>query len=149
ANVEKAAIGTPPGGAPAPSAPPALKKVRTPGKRTVEEVGAFLSEPPERFIKTLLYTTNTGETVAALVRGDHELSETKVGDALAVGWVAMADAETVQRLTGAEVGFAGPVGLRVRTIADHALRRVTGAVTGANETDHHLVDVSQERDFAD
>ena len=64
-------------------------------------------------------------------------------------WVAMADAETVERLTGAAVGFAGPIGLRLRCIADAGLRGITGAVTGANETDYHFVDVDQERDFAE
>jgi len=146
ANVEMAAIGmrTENTGA-VPTQ--ALRKVRTPEKRTVEEVAAFLSEPPERFIKTLLYITNSGETVAALVRGDHELSEVKLRNALGVAWVAMADAETVERVTGAAVGFAGPVGLQVRMVADHALRGITGAVTGANETDHHFVGVEQQRDF--
>jgi prolyl-tRNA synthetase len=86
--------------------------------------------------------------VAALVRGDHELSDIKLRTLLGVEWVALADAETVQRLTGAEVGFAGPIGLKVRTVADQALRGITGAVTGANETDHHYVDVDQARDFA-
>jgi prolyl-tRNA synthetase len=146
ANVEKAEIGrrgSTGGGTPSP-----LKKVRTPEKRTVEEVAAFLSEPPERFIKTLLFVTSTGESVAALVRGDHELSEIKLRTALGVPWVAMADADTVQRVSGAEVGFAGPLGLSVRMVADEALRGITGAVTGANETDHHFVDVSQTRDFA-
>ena len=149
ANVEKAEIGPSvssgdrsPGAAPA-----ALKKVRTPEKRTVEEVAAFLAEPPERFIKTLLYLTNTGEPVAALVRGDHELSEIKLRSALGVEWVAMADSTMVERLTGAAVGFAGPVGLAVRMLADQALRGITAAVTGANETDHHFVDVDQARDF--
>jgi prolyl-tRNA synthetase len=154
ANVEKAEI--------APAGPAAgdggtrpdvarglLKKVRTPGKRTVEEVGAFLAEPPERFIKTLLCTTSDGDTVAALVRGDHELSEIKLRNLLGAQWVAMADAETVERLTSAAVGFAGPIGLRLRCIADAGLRGITGAVTGANETDYHLVDVDQERDFAE
>ena len=145
ANVEKAEIGPRPSPAAATTNP--LKKVRTPEKRTVEEVAAFLAEPTERFIKTLLCVTSTGDTVAALVRGDHELSEIKLRTILGVPWVAMADAATVQRVTGADVGFAGPVGLGVRLIADEALRGMTGGVTGANETDHHLVDVSQTRDF--
>jgi prolyl-tRNA synthetase len=149
ANVEKAeiapAVGV--GGTRCGAAPGPVKKVRTPGKRTVEEVGAFLAEPPERFIKTLLCTTSDGDTVAALVRGDHELSEIKLRNLIGVQWVAMADAETVERLTGAAVGFAGPIGLRLRCIADAALRGITGTVTGANETDYHFVDVDQERDF--
>ncbi|MFI5366592.1 MAG: proline--tRNA ligase [Candidatus Binatia bacterium] len=148
ANVEKAEIGHSRDTAAHPAAAP-LKKVRTPEKRTVEEVAAFLAEPPERFIKTLLCVTASGETVAALVRGDHELSEIKLRNLLGVSWVAMADAPTVERITGAAVGFAGPVGLRVRTIADVALHGMTGGVTGANETDHHFVDVDQQRDFPD
>ncbi|HEX7410008.1 MAG TPA: proline--tRNA ligase [Candidatus Binatia bacterium] len=151
ANVEKAeiapAVGI--GGTRLGATPGPLKKVRTPEKRTIEEVGAFLAEPPERFIKTLVYMTSTGDTLAALVRGDHELSETKLRTFLSVEWVALADAETVERLTGAAVGFAGPIGLPARRIADASLRGITGAVTGANETDHHFVDVDQQRDFGD
>jgi prolyl-tRNA synthetase len=147
ANVEKAEIGR----RPVASGPPAnpLKRVRTPEKRTVEEVAAFLAEPPERFIKTLLVVTGAGDIVAALVRGDHELSEIKLRNWLGVEWIAMADADTVQRVTGADVGFAGPIGLQARIVADEALRDMTGGVTGANETDHHFVDVSQRRDFPD
>jgi prolyl-tRNA synthetase len=156
ANVEKADIGASADGR-APSeggtrhggAPAAVKKVRTPGKRTIEEVGAFLAEPPERFIKTLLCTTSDGDTVAALIRGDHELSEIKLRNVLGVQWVVMADAETVERLSGAAVGFAGPIGVRLRCIADAGLRGITGAVAGANETDYHFADVDQERDFPD
>ena len=147
ANVEKAEIGRRPVASGSAANP--LKKVRTPEKRTVEEVAAFLAEPPERFIKTLLVVTSAGDTVAALVRGDHELSEIKLRNWLSVPWIAMADADTVQRITGAAVGFAGPIGLQGRIVADEALRGMTGGVTGANETDHHFVDVSQTRDFPD
>jgi prolyl-tRNA synthetase len=147
ANVEKAEIG--PRGAPYSGPSMTLKKVRTPEKRTVEEVAAFLAEPPDRFIKTLLFVTNSGETVAALVRGDHDVSEVKLRTALGATWVAMADADTVTRVTGAAVGFAGPIGLRARIVADQALRGITGAVTGANEDDQHLVGVDQARDLPD
>ena len=83
------------------------------------------------------------------MRGDHELSEIKLRTVLGVEWIVMADAETVQRLTGAEVGFAGPIGLQVRAIADQSLRGCSGAVAGANETDHHYAGVDQARDFPD
>jgi prolyl-tRNA synthetase len=124
-----------------------LRKVATPGLHSVEEVSAFLGVPPDRFIKTLLYGTDGGETVAAAVRGDHTLSEAKLQQALGCQAVAMADAATVERHTGAAVGFAGPVGLRIRVLADNALRGLAGAVAGANETDHHVVDVVQGRDL--
>jgi prolyl-tRNA synthetase len=147
ANVDKAEIGSPAPAAAGTAQP--LKKVRTPEKRSIEEVAAFLAEPPERFVKTLLYATNTGDTVAALVRGDHELSEVKLRTALGATWVTLADSEAVERLTGAGVGFAGPIGLGIRVLADQALRGLSGGVCGANETGHHYVDVSQERDFPD
>jgi len=147
ANIELAGIAAVPPPVHAETLRP-MRKVATPGQRTVEEVSAFLGVPPDRFIKTLLYLTDTGEPVAALVRGDHELSEAKLVQALGSQWVTMAGPEVVEQQTGAAVGFAGPIGLRIRMLADHGLHALVGAVAGANETDYHLVDVAQERDLS-
>jgi len=146
ANVEKAAlrrrevepIATPAG-------QPQL--VDTPGQRTVEEVSVALGVPAERFIKTLLFVTDGDEVVAALVRGDHELSEDKLVAALGCEWVAMAESAAVEDHTGAAVGFAGPIGLKIRMVADFSLDGTAGAVCGANQTDRHLMDVDQRRDL--
>ena len=146
ANVEKAGIQVVPAPAHDGTLRP-MRKVATPGQRTVEEVSIFLGVPPDRFIKTLLYVTDSGEVVAAVVRGDHELSEAKLQQALGCQSVTMADAATVEKHSGAAIGFAGPIALRVRVVADHAIGRLVGAVAGANETDQHLVDVAQERDM--
>jgi prolyl-tRNA synthetase len=126
----------------------ALERVTTPGRRTVEEVSAFLGLPAERFVKTLLFQTAAGAAVAALVRGDHEVSAVKVKTALGGTPVALADEATVERVTGAPVGFAGPVGLRVRILADASLRGTRGAVSGANRADEHVLNVDLERDVA-
>ena len=126
-----------------------LRTVATPGQRSIEEVSAFLGLPPDRFLKTLLYVTDSGEPVAAIVRGDHALSEAKLLRVLDRPSVAMADAETVERQTGAAVGFAGPIGLRMRVVADHAIRGLAGAVAGANATDSHVVDLAVARDLPD
>jgi len=146
ANVEQAGIQDVPPPTHAETLRP-LRKVATPGRRSVEEVSDFLGIPPDRFIKTLLVVTDAREPVAALVRGDHELSESKLVQALGCQSVTMADAATVERHTGAAVGFAGPIGLRVRVLADQAVRGLAGGVIGANETDQHLVDVAQQRDL--
>jgi prolyl-tRNA synthetase len=147
ANVEKAAVGaTPPAGTPDGQAVP-TRKVHTPELRTVEEVARFLGEAPERFIKTLLYQTDGGDVVAALVRGDHELSEAKLRQRLGAQAVALADAAVVERVTGAPVGFVGPVGLSARTIADGAIAGLRHGVTGANERDYHLTGIDQSRDL--
>ena len=143
-------------GAPAPSANPktselhALKKVPTPGKRTIEEVSAFLDKSANRFLKSLVYvaTSGTEDTVVlAIVRGDHELNEVKLARALGASEVRMADAETVRKATGADVGFAGPVGYKGRLVVDRAAADVPGGVSGANETDHHFINVVFGRDY--
>ncbi|MEO6026672.1 MAG: proline--tRNA ligase [Candidatus Binatia bacterium] len=146
ANVEKAGIGD--GTPPAAAEPTSLVDVPTPGQRTIEEVSAFMKMKPHRFIKTLLYVA--GDTVVvALVRGDHALSEAKLKDVLGTPGVELAPESTVEAVTGAPVGFAGPIGLKgkVRLLADHALAGITAAVSGANKADVHVKGVSASRDF--
>ncbi len=144
ANAEKAEV--------KPLPPPAanggaLERVATPGQRTVAEVSAFLGVPAERFVKTLIYQGADGDAVAVLVRGDHEVSETKLRAALGGEPVALADEATVERITRAPLGFAGPVGLEGRVLADASLRGIRGAVSGANRADEHIVNLEQARDF--
>jgi len=127
---------------------PPAEKVATPNARTVEEVCAFLHTTPDRLVKTLLMRVD-GKPVAALVRGDRELNPYKLMHALNGESVEMLDAETIQRLTGAPVGFAGPVGLPadLPLYADYELRGLQDFITGANEADAHLIHVCWGRDF--
>lgn len=124
-----------------------MEKVHTPGMKTIEEVSAFLSVSPDRMVKTLLYEADD-RVVAVLIRGDHELNEVKLKSHLGVDKLALADEETVRKVTGAEVGFAGPVGLSVDIVADQAVAMMTEAVVGANETDAHYVHAVPGRDFS-
>lgn len=124
-----------------------LKKVHTPDQRTIEQVSTFLGESPERFVKTLIYVTDTGTVVAALVRGDHELSEPKLKTALGCQWVALADEDTVVRTTGAPVGFAGPIDIKATLVSDNALQGAVGMVCGANERDYHQTGLDFGRDL--
>ena len=147
ANVQKAEIkARPHSGRDLKETAAAHRKVATPGKKTVAEVSEFLTLPPERFIKTMVYKAD-GELVAVLVRGDHEINEVKLKDALSAEAVALASEAEVERATRVPTGFLGPIGLKLRTIADHAIQGMRGAVTGANEADAHFVDVDQEREF--
>ena len=145
ANVEKAELVPP--AAPLATHGAALTPVETPDQRTIEEVSIFLGEPPERFVKTLLYETDTGAVVAALVRGDHELSEPKLKNLLGCQWVALAAEETVHKATGAPTGFAGPLQIEARLISDQTLRGAAGLVCGANERDTHLTGLAIARDL--
>jgi len=148
ANVERAElVGA--GGASA-GPPPAIKEKRrvpTPGKKTVEEVTAFLKVPATRLVKTLLYRAD-GKTVAVLIRGDHEVNEIKLKKTLGATDLVMVDAATVEKLTGAPVGFAGPIGLKeVPLIADLSVRGLVNVVVGGNAADTHWVDATPGRDF--
>ncbi|HEY2386145.1 MAG TPA: proline--tRNA ligase [Candidatus Binatia bacterium] len=151
ANIEKASIGGAAAAAAAPATGGAARKVATPGQRAVEEVSAFLKVPAARFVKSLVYVVDGDEPVLAMVRGDHALSEAKLKEALGAQTVALASEDVVTRVTGAPIGFAGPIGLpgTVRRIADRGLVGLDDGVAGANEVDQHLVGVDWARDLAD
>lgn len=122
------------------------KEILTPHKRTIQEVSSFLNIDPNRMVKTMLYVSN-GEPVAVLLRGDHEVNETKLKKVLGQDTVTLADQNTIEHITGAPVGFAGPIGLRTRIIADQAVSSLHNFVTGANKSDTHLLNVNPGRDF--
>lgn len=123
-----------------------LKKVHTPDSRTIEELVGFLKAEPKDFVKTLIYNAD-GKAVAVLIRGDRELNETKLQNLLDCVELDMADAETVRRVTNAEVGFAGPIGLNIEVIADNEIEGMKNFIVGANETGYHLTGVNPGRDF--
>ena len=123
-----------------------MEEVATPGKTTIAEVTEFLGAAPQQCIKTMIYLAD-GEPVAALVRGDHELNEIKFQRVLGCASLELADTATIERVTGAPVGFAGPVGLRIPVVADHAATEVVNAVVGANKADYHIKNVNIGRDF--
>ncbi|HRX85423.1 MAG TPA: proline--tRNA ligase [Phycisphaerae bacterium] len=137
ASVEKAAE----------AAPAELKEVHTPHLSTIEQVSAFLKCRPADMIKTLIYDAD-GTVVVALVRGDHEINESRLRRHVGANALALAAPATIEKVTGAAVGFAGPVGLKgVRIVADQAVTVMQNAVTGANKTDYHLTGVNIGRDF--
>jgi prolyl-tRNA synthetase len=148
ANVEKAEIRHRlPEGRDLAKETPELEKVATPGKKSVAEVADFLKLPPRRFIKTLVYRTDGNQLVAALVRGDHEINETKLKTLLGCNEVALADDAVVRAATQIVPGFLGPIGMKLPVVADLAIQGIQGAATGANEADAHYINVDQERDF--
>ncbi|MEK7732322.1 MAG: proline--tRNA ligase [Planctomycetota bacterium] len=144
ANLERAAVAPlsdPHDGGNAP-----LREVHTPGFKTIDEVSGFLKCEPRKMIKTIIYEAD-GSPLVALVRGDHEVNEAKLGRFAGVGKVTPAGPDLIRKLTGAEVGFAGPVGLNAQVIADQAVTVMRDAVTGANKTDYHITGVNAGRDF--
>ena len=124
-----------------------LAKRDTPGRKTVEEVSAFLGVEPARLLKSLVFFAG-GEAVLAVVPGDRELNEAKLARALGHPAPRLATAEEIQRLTGGPMGFTGPVAApdSLRTILDASLSEDRNYVTGANAADTHLVNVRLGRD---
>jgi prolyl-tRNA synthetase len=145
ANLEVAAPPEPPA-APTTTSTPSPEKVHTPGHGGIQDVAAFLGAPPERFLKSLVYLAGK-ELVLVVVRGDHDVNELKLARALDVGEVFLASPADVQKATGAALGFAGPVGFAGRVLIDPDAAVVRDGITGANETDHHLLHVEHGRDF--
>ena len=123
-----------------------IQKVLTPEKRTVEEVTQFLNVSPQDLVKTLIFESDKG-CVAALVRGDQEISEKKLKAIWGSENIQLASEETVEEITHAPKGFAGPTGLSVPILADLDIQEMVNFVTGANEKDAHLIHVNAGRDF--
>ena len=146
ANVERAeAIPPPPK---EPSVLKGLEKVSTPNAKSVEDLCALLQTEATRVVKTLLYQTGENQITAVLIRGDHQANEIKIQRFLGLHDLPLASAELVTKVTGAPVGFVGPVGLsNVRILADHAIGTLTNFIDGGNELDVHLINVNATRDF--
>ncbi|HWP48270.1 MAG TPA: proline--tRNA ligase [Candidatus Limnocylindrales bacterium] len=124
-----------------------LEKIYTPQVKTIQDLTTFLSAKPDQMVKTLIFQVD-GRPVAVLVRGDHEINPVKLKNLLGADVVEMADEETVRRVSGAPIGFAGPVGLKgIEIIADFAVQGMSNFITGANEADRHLKNVNLNRDF--
>ena len=123
-----------------------MEKVSTPDIKTIEALSDFLNTPPQNLVKTLIFESDKG-VVAALVRGDHDVNEIKLMTVLDVSRAELASDEVVERETHSPKGFAGPLGLKVPIIADHALKTMVNFVTGANEKDAHMINVNVNRDF--
>ncbi len=147
ANLEKAVtVARPPEGPDPPGADPP-EEFSTPGRRTIEEVSEFDGLPASSHIKALVMVTGDGPLMV-LLRGDHQLSATKIAAVTGDSAVRPAHPEEVERWTGAPVGFVGPVGCGdMPLLADNALSGRRNLVIGACRRDFHLCNVTPGTDF--
>jgi prolyl-tRNA synthetase len=128
--------------------PGTLGEVHTPGMTTIEQVSEFLGVEPGALVKTLLYRSG-GRDIALLVPGDREVNDIKLVHILGDQDIRFLTPEEIEDLTGAPVGFSGPVGLSgdVRVIADNLIKGYREMIVGANKPDTHLTGVAEGRDF--
>ncbi len=167
ANTERATCQALPPAGPGAEADEPIREVHTPAAGRVEDVCRLLGIGPERMLKTLIFralprsavsgsrppaTPPRREIVVALVRGDHELNEHKLAKVTGLK-LELADAGTIEQLTGAAVGFAGPQGLSERLaegdllVIDRDAASMPSAASGANRTDYHILGLQPGRDF--
>ncbi len=133
------------------SEPLPLEKVHTPGMKTIEEVAGFLGVKPENTGKAVFYQdAHTGELIFVLIRGDFEVNEVKLANALKVPELKFADDAAIEA-AGAVPGFASPVGIdpgRARIVVDRSAAESGNLVVGANEADFHYRNFNFDRDLA-
>ena len=146
ANTERAETGRTPSEITSPADMNETAIVETPAAGSIEQVTRMLECSSRQMIKTLVYSVD-GDPVAVLVRGDHEANEAKIRRALKAEVIELASPAVIQQTTGAPMGFAGPVGLSCRIVADHDVPLISNAITGANQADAHLTGVNVGRDY--
>ena len=122
------------------------EKVSTPNVKTIEDLISFFHCSPKEFVKTLILQADE-KLVAVILRGDRELNKTKLQNHLGCIALELADRDSVIRATGAEVGFAGPIGLKLEIYADSEVLGMKNFVVGANETGYHIKNVNLPRDI--
>ena len=118
-----------------------LTLVETPNAGTIEEVTDFLHKEASRFVKTLIYNVD-GKAVAVMVRGDRDVNETKLRKMLSATEVDLADPEMVREATSADIGFAGPIGIKCPVYADQEVLQMKNFIVGANKTGYHYMGVN-------
>jgi prolyl-tRNA synthetase len=145
-NLETATTLRPAGARPAPAQE--LRKIATPGARTIADLSALLGVPAEQCVKTLMVDGDDGAVVAMILRGDHELNAVKAQKLAGVANpLRMAAAERVREAAGCDPGSLGPLGFRGTIYVDHAAAQLADFVCGANEKDLHLTGVNWGRDL--
>jgi prolyl-tRNA synthetase len=128
---------------------PATVEIHTPNVGTIEAVCAFMKTKPRHMMKTLVYSVGE-DVVVAVIRGDHELNPEKFAQLLGGARAELAPPAVIEKVSGAAVGFAGPIGMAdnvKKMFIDHSIAAMTKGVAGANKTDHHVKNVVPGRDF--
>ena len=126
----------------------AIEKIHTPDVKTIDDLVGYMNCGADKFVKTILYNID-GKIVAAMCRGDRDINETKLANLYDATEMELAAFVDVERVTGAKVGFAGPVGLKekIDIVVDSEVSVMRNFVVGADETDYHLKNVNIGRDF--
>lgn len=126
-----------------------LEKVATPDQKSITDIVEFLEVPIEKTMKSMLYQVDD-EVIMVLVRGDHEVNDIKIKNALDATNVELVDPAVAVELLGANFGSLGPINVpeNMRVFADNAVKDIVNAVVGSNEDGFHYINVNPDRDFS-
>lgn len=126
-----------------------LEKVATPDQKSITDIVEFLEVPIEKTMKSMLYQVDD-EVIMVLVRGDHEVNDIKIKNALDATNVELVDPAVAVELLGANFGSLGPINVpeNMRVFADNVVKDIVNAVVGANEDGFHYINVNPDRDFS-
>jgi len=123
-----------------------LEEMATPEAKTIEEVASFIGVPASQTLKAVFYYAD-GEFVFVVIRGDLEVNETKLRNALKSSDLRLATEEEVDA-AGLVPGFASPIGLKgIKVVADDSVTLGSNFVVGANKVGYHLKNANYPRDF--
>ncbi len=142
ANVERAAFKKTPN---PPEHPLPLEEVATPGIKTIEDLARYLDTPAWRTLKAVIYMAD-GEMVFVAIRGDLEVNEVKLKNALGGAELRFATPQEVEE-AGLVPGSASPIGANARIVADDSLRLGSNFIMGSNKDGYHLRNANSPRDF--
>ena len=142
ANVERAAFKKTPN---PPEDPLPLEEVATPGIKTIEDLARYLDTPAWRTLKAVIYMAD-GEMVFVAIRGDLEVNEVKLKNALGGAELRFATPQEVEE-AGLVPGSASPIGANARIVADDSLRLGSNFIMGSNKDGYHLRNANSPRDF--
>ena len=142
ANVERAAFKKTPI---PPEDPLPLEEVATPGIKTIEDLARYLDTPAWRTLKAVMYMAD-GEMVFVAIRGDLEVNEVKLKNALGGAELRFATPQEIEE-AGLVPGSASPIGANARIVADDSLRLGSNLIMGSNKDGYHLRNANSPRDF--
>ena len=130
-----------------PDVPP-YELIETPGANTIASLAEFLNLGEDELVKTLFYKADN-EVICVLLRGDRELNEIKLQNAVGCLELAMAEVPDVVAITGCQPGYLSPIGLKgkVKVYADEEVMALGATVAGANKPGYHYGNVLPKRDF--
>ncbi len=147
ANLEKATSRLNPPAIADPEGAHEPEEFHTPGFKTIAEVSRFTNLPETSQMKSLVMVADE-KPVLVMLRGDHQLSETKLLSVLKAVDIRPALAHEIQQWFGANAGSLGPIGIKnMRVLGDLALQGRRNMIAGANKDDYHLKNVTPGEDF--